>query len=90
MDIKSMQPISLKTSFLPLTLVVLAWATGGFLRDCSTISSNKLEFIRVKGNFLHRRYAIRLGRRYASAAVGVILLGLCYRYYENSFWEPNA
>lgn len=37
---------------------------------------NHLEFSRMKGSFLHRRYAIRLGKRYASAAASVILLGL--------------
>jgi serpin B len=37
---------------------------------------NHLELSRMKASFLHRRYAIRLGRRYVSAAAGVILLGL--------------
>lgn len=37
---------------------------------------NQVEFSMMKGSFLHRRYAIRLGRRYVSAAASVILLGL--------------
>lgn len=37
---------------------------------------NQLEDSRSKSSFLHRRYATCLGRRYALAAVGVILPGL--------------
>lgn len=37
---------------------------------------NQLEFSKMKANFLHRRYAIRLGRRYASAAASAIILGV--------------
>lgn len=31
---------------------------------------------KIKPSFLQRRYAIRLGRRYVSAAASVLLLGL--------------
>lgn len=37
---------------------------------------NQLEFSRTKANFLNRRYGIRLGRRYAIAAAGAILVGV--------------
>ena len=37
---------------------------------------NYREFISVKGNFLHRRYGVRLGRHYVSTAASVILLGV--------------
>lgn len=35
---------------------------------------NKLEFSKVRASFLQRRYAVRLGRRYAFAAAGVLIL----------------
>jgi hypothetical protein len=37
----------------------------------------------MKGNFLHRRYAICLGRRYAIAAAGLIFLGTCSGYGDS-------
>lgn len=37
---------------------------------------NKLEFSNVRASFLQRRYGVRLGKRYAIAAAGVILLSL--------------
>lgn len=36
-----MQPISLRTGFLALTLVAIASTTGGFLTACSAVSSNE-------------------------------------------------
>lgn len=35
-----------------------------------------IEFSKINASFLHRRYAIQLGRRYAIAAASFILLGL--------------
>lgn len=37
---------------------------------------NQTQFRRTKASFLHRRYGIRLGRRYASAAASLFVLGL--------------
>lgn len=37
---------------------------------------NQTQFSRTKAMFLHRRYGIRLGRRYANAAAGLFVLGL--------------
>ncbi len=42
-----------------------------FLIFISTIK--EVKFNRMKSGFLHRRYAISLGRRYVIAAVGLIL-----------------
>ncbi len=36
----------------------------------------KQKLSNLKGNFLHRRYAARLGRRYVLAAAGVVLMGV--------------
>lgn len=38
---------------------------------------NQQELSRIKTRFLQRRYAVRLGRRYVSAAASVIFVGLC-------------
>lgn len=35
-----------------------------------------------KAGFLHRRYAIRLGRRYAISAASVVLLGMSVAGYS--------
>ncbi|AFY47962.1 serine protease inhibitor [Nostoc sp. PCC 7524] len=37
---------------------------------------NRLKFNGVKGNFIQRRYAVSLGRRYVLAAASVVLLGV--------------
>lgn len=37
---------------------------------------NQTQFSRTQASFLHRRYGIRLGRRYASAAASLFVLGL--------------
>lgn len=41
MNIKFMQPISLKTGLLALSLVAITSTTGGFLTACSNVSSNQ-------------------------------------------------
>lgn len=51
---------------------------------------NYLKFNRMKTSFLDRRYAIRLGRRYAKAAANVILLGLLGYSKVNSIDSPVA
>lgn len=45
----------------------------------------QIEFSRMNESFLHRRYAIQLGRRYAIAAASFIVLGLAgYSKITNS------
>jgi serpin B len=44
---------------------------------------NKLEFSNLRA-FLQRRYAVRLGRRYAIAAAGVIILGFIPIHHEKA------
>jgi hypothetical protein len=45
----------------------------------------QIEFSRMNASFLHRRYAIQLGRRYAIAAASFIFLGLAgYSKITNS------
>lgn len=53
---------------------------------------NQLEFSRTKANFLHRRYAIRLGRRYALAAAGFIVLGVlgCPKFNKREQGKKNV
>ena len=43
---------------------------------------NHLEPNDKKAGFLHRRYAIRLGRRYAISAASVVLLGMSVAGYS--------
>ena len=48
---------------------------------------NQLEFSNLKASFLQRRYAVRLGKRYAIAAAGVILLGFVPIHHEKASWS---
>lgn len=43
---------------------------------------NRPEFSNVRASFLQRRYAVRLGRRYALAAAGIIILGFLPIHHE--------
>lgn len=51
---------------------------------------NYLKLGRMKTSFLHRRCAIRLGRRYVIAAANVILLGLLGYSRVNGIDSPIA
>jgi uncharacterized protein (DUF305 family) len=67
-----MQPISLKTGFLALTILAIASTTGGFLTACSSVSSNQSGAPNPSntdaGNMPHMGHESNMDRGNASAS----------------------